>query len=176
MNLNGDEKRIRQLFREMSCDDQRRAPEFADVIEAAASAREGAKHWNHSFVLASAVAALTVVALIGLSFAVRYSKSQVPAAPTNAQVSPQPTEPPTVEVSPPQIADAQRKKERRSTIKRGPRRRPSDELAIRMKSLSAWQSPTASLLKGPGAEFFRSLPRLGESLQSIKIFSPDEFN
>jgi hypothetical protein len=45
-----------------------------------------------------------------------------------------------------------------------------------MKTLSAWQSPTASLLKAPGEEMLKSLPRLGESLQSIKILSPDEFN
>jgi hypothetical protein len=33
MNLNGDEKRIQQLFREMSRDDQRRAPQFDSVLE-----------------------------------------------------------------------------------------------------------------------------------------------
>ena len=39
MNLNGDEKRIRQLFREMSLDDQRRAPQFDNVLAAAQSGR-----------------------------------------------------------------------------------------------------------------------------------------
>ncbi|MEK6288337.1 MAG: hypothetical protein AABO57_21685 [Acidobacteriota bacterium] len=176
MNLNGDEKRIRQLFRELSCDEQRRAPEFAGVLEAANSGTAGSRHRTRSFALAPAVAALCVGMLIAVSFAVRHSKPEAPAAPTEAAVSPQSTERPTRDVSAPQVADTPGKAERRTIIRRIPRRRTSDELAIRMKSLSAWQSPTASLLKAPGEDIFKSLPRLGESLQSIKSFSPDEFN
>ena len=63
-----------------------------------------------------------------------------------------------------------------ATIKNARPRRSSDHLAIAMKSLFAWQSPTASLLKTPEDELLKSLPRLGESLQTIKSFSPDKFN
>lgn len=179
MNPNGDEKRIRQLFRDLSCDDQRRAPEFAGVIEAANFRTADSRHRTRTFVLASAVAALCVAVLIAVSFAVRHSRRHLepraPAAPTEAAVSPQPTERPTRDVSAQKAADTPDTTERRP-IKRIPRQRTSDELAIRMKSLSAWRSPTASLLRAPGEEIFKSLPRLGESLQSIKSFSPDEFN
>lgn len=179
MNLNGEEKRIRQLFRELSCDEQRRAPEFAGVIEAANSRTAGSRHWTRSFALASTVAALCVGMLIAVSFAVRqskrHSKPEAPAAPREAAVSRQPTEP-TGNVTAPRVADTPGTTERRTIIRRIPRRRTSDELTIRMKSLYAWRSPTASLLKAPGEDIFKSLPRLGESLQSIKSFSPDEFN
>lgn len=176
MNLNGDEKKIRQLFSELSRDDRRRAPEFAGVMRAAYSGAAGAQRRNRSFVFAWAVAALCLAILVAVSFAVRHSKSRVPDAPTRAEVSPQPAEHPAEEVSAPRVGDARRTTERRILIKHIPRRRTSGELAIRMKSLSSWQSPTASLLKAPGEEIFKSLPRLGESLLSIKIFSPEEFN
>lgn len=175
MNLNGDEKRIRQLFRELSCDEQGRAPEFAGVIEAAHSRTQGTRHRTRSFAIAWAIAALCVGMLIALSFAVRQSKPQPPGAPMEAVVAPQPTEP-TSNVTIPKVADKPGTTERPKLIKRIPRRGKSDDLAIRMKSLSAWQSPTASLLKAPGEEIFKSLPRLGESLQSIKSFSPGKFN
>ncbi|MEK6322789.1 MAG: hypothetical protein AABN33_14025 [Acidobacteriota bacterium] len=175
MNLNGDEQRIQQLFREMSRDDERRAPEFASVVEAASS-RTRPQNGTRASALAWAVAGIFIAMLISVSFAVRHPKAQAPTdAGDPVAASKQPSENASTNTLP-KLVDTNSTPARRTIPKRVRRKRHSDELAIRMKSLYAWQSPTASLLKAPGEEIFKSLPRLGESLRSIKIFSPDEFN
>ena len=176
MNLNGDEKRIRQLFREMSRDDQRRAPQFANVLAAARSGMARSQNRPRSLRFATAVAMLCAALLIAMAIIVKPSKPQDPARADHAIAPTAPPEPP------PDIAlerpgtGAPGVEPPRVIIKHVRHHRTTDQLAIAMNSLYAWQSPTASLLKTPGDELFRSLPRLGESLQTIKSFSPDQFN
>jgi hypothetical protein len=55
-------------------------------------------------------------------------------------------------------------------------RRPISEPALDVESLFAWQSPTASLLSSTADDLLMSLPRVGDSLESIKYFSPDSWN
>jgi hypothetical protein len=177
MNLTGDEKRIQHLFREMSRDDERGAPEFAGVVEAARSGTAGSRNRTRSFVLALGVAVTVVAMLIALSLAVRHPKAQPPTdSGGEVALSPPPVENPGTSTSPQPPIETHATTVPRTIRRRVPRRRTLDELAIRIKSLSAWQSPTASLLKAPGEELLKSLPRLGESLQSIKSISPDQFN
>src|SRR5262245_8195336 len=66
MNLNGDEKRIQRLFREMSLDDAQRMPQFARVLEAASSRRAGPRQRIRPTRLAAAVAILLLAALIAV--------------------------------------------------------------------------------------------------------------
>ena len=54
--------------------------------------------------------------------------------------------------------------------------RASEELAIVAKSFSDWQSPTASLLKFPGEDLLKQLPKLGDSLQTLGAYSLDQLN
>ena len=173
MNLNGDEKRIQQLFREMSRDDQRRAPQFASVLAAARSGMARSQNRTRSLRFAMAVAILCAALLIAMAIIERPSKPNGPARDEQAAGS---------TVSPPSIAPKQPGvgapgiERRRVIIKHARHHRTTDQLSVAMNSLFAWQSPTASLLKTPGDELLRSLPRLGESLQTIKSFSPDQFN
>ena len=177
MNLNGDEKRIQQLFAEMSLDDQRRAPEFAGVLAAAnpgmARSQNRARPWRFAMTVATLGAAL----LIAMAIIVRPSKPQGAAARDDQASAPavKPEAPPSVGPSQPGI-EAPSVEPRRVVIKHARHRRPSNQMELAMKSLFAWRSPTASLLKTPGDELLRSLPRLGESLKTIRSFSPDEFN
>jgi hypothetical protein len=176
MNLNGDEKRIQQLFRDMSRDDQRRVPQFASVL----AARSGTAHSQNrtrSLRFAMAVAMLCAALLIAMSIIVRPSKPQgVPANDDQASAPVvQPEAQPSDVPSQPSVG-ATKVEPRRVIIRHAHPRRPSNGMEIAMKSLFAWQSPTASLLKTPSDELLRSLPRLGESLQTIKSFSPDQFN
>jgi hypothetical protein len=176
MNLNGDEKSIRQLFREMSLDDQRRAPQFASVLVGGRSGITRSQNRTRSLRFAMAVAILCAALLIVMAIIVRPSKPQGPARDEQAIA---PTLPPE---APPNIVPKQPGvgtpvvEPRGVIIKRVRHHRTTDQLAVAMNSLFAWQSPTASLLKTPGDELLRSLPRLGESLQTIKSFSPDQFN
>jgi len=177
MNLNGDEKRIRQLFRDLNCDDERSTPEFARVIAAARSRGPRTQNGTRLFALAWVVSAVVIAVLIAVSIATRHSKAQQPPDPGSEVAESNPateSEPPVAVPSPP--VGAPNTVAHQTGPKRVRRRGHSDELATRMRMLSAWQSPTASLLRSPGEEMFKSLPRLGESLQSIKIFLPDEFN
>ena len=176
MNLNGDEKRIRQLFREMSLDDQRRAPQFASVLAAARSGMARSQNRTRFLRFAMAVAMLCAALLIAMVIIVRSSKPQGPARDEEA-VAPTvtPEAPPDIAPKQPYVGSP-RVEPRTVIIKRARRHRTTDQLAVAMNSLFAWQSPTASLLKTPGDELLRSLPRLGESLQTIKSFSPDQFN
>ena len=185
MNLNGDEKRIRQLFREMSREEEHRTPEFAQVIAAARSGAGRAQNETRLFTLALAVSGVAIVILIAVSFAMRHSRALPQTDPSKQvanQVAKQVAEPPPSTENEPantlssRVPGVSRTVIHQTIPRRVRRRRQPDDLAIRMKSLSAWQSPTASLLKAPGQEMLNSLPRLGESLQSIKSFSPDEFN
>lgn len=175
MNLNGDEKRIQRLFREMSCEDENRAPVFASVIAAAGSRTDHSQKRTRYFTVAWAVAGILIAMLIAVRVAMRHQETQTQDNPREqvADVKESTEAAPTSSL-PRTIVDTPRTTGGRATSKRVRRPRRSEELAIRMKALAAWQSPTASLLKTPGEEM--SLPRLGESLRSIKIFSADEFN
>jgi hypothetical protein len=176
MNLNGDEKRIRQLFREMSRDDQRRAPQFASVLAAARSGMARSQNRTRSLRFAMAVAMLCAALLIAMAIIVRPSKPTGPARDEQAVTPTVPPEAPS-KIGPKQPGVGTPGLEpRRVIIKRVRHHRTTDQLAVAMNSLFAWRSPTASLLKTPGDELLRSLPRLGESLQTIKSFSPDQFN
>jgi hypothetical protein len=177
MNLNGDEKRIRQLFRDMSREEERRAPEFARVMAAASSRTGRSQNGTRLFALAWAVSAVVIAILIAVIFAARHSRPQPGVEPGGQVAEAQPsTEKEPGNRLPAPVVNAPSAPAPRTMPKRVHRSWHSNELAIRMKTLSAWQSPTASLLKAPGEEMLKSLPRLGESLQSIRILSPDEFN
>jgi hypothetical protein len=176
MNLNGDEKRIQQLFREMSLDDQRRAPQFASVLAAARSGMARSQNRTRSLRYAMAVAMLCAALLIAMAIIVRLSKPQGPARDDQATAPTVPPEaPPSIVPRQPGVV-APGVEPRKVIIKHARHRRTTDQLAVAMNSLFAWQSPTASLLKTPDDELLRSLPRLGESLKTIKSFSPDQFN
>ena len=188
MNLNGDEKRIRQLFREMSCEDESRTPEFA-VLVAAARSRAGRTKKGSRLFAFGLVVSVAIVLLIALSLALRQPVRQTQDEPSDqvaqekqpGKQSEKNPEKQSTESAPGKTAPGSSVSTGGTIAQQGiPRRvrrkRHSDDLAIRMKTLFAWQSPTASLLKAPGDEMLKSLPRLGDSLQSIKIFSPNEFN
>jgi hypothetical protein len=54
-------------------------------------------------------------------------------------------------------------------------RKPVNDLALAMK-LSSWRSPTDSLLKSSSDDKLMSLPKLGESLQTLRFYSLDDLN
>lgn len=177
MNLNGNEKLIAQLFVEMSREDAARAPQFERVLS---STRVHGRERNWSMAFAAALAMLMLAVIIGLLTARRSSKPAETQQPdTRAEILPGSAESPvpgpektaTMEAAAPQsIVVVRHRRHRRSP----------DQFAIQLsaiaKSLSEWQSPTASLLTYPGEDLFKTLPRLGDSLETIKSLSTDQFN
>jgi hypothetical protein len=177
MNLNGNEERIQQLFGEMSRDDQQRTPRFASMLAAANSRGAHSRDEAPSLRFAMAIAMLFAVLLISVAITVRLSKSQNPAG-DGAQVAGPVTPPephPGVALSQPDpgIAKVYAPK---PVIKHVRHRRQPNQIEVAIKSLFAWQSPTAALLTTPSDDLLKSLPKLGESLQTIKSYSPDQFN
>src|SRR5882672_8495016 len=95
MNLNGDEKRLRQLFREMSRDDQRRAPQFASVLAAARSGMARSQNRTRSLRFATAVAMLCAALLIAMAIILRPSRPRGPARDEQAAGTTAPPEAPS---------------------------------------------------------------------------------
>lgn len=173
MNLNGDEKRIQQLFREMSRDDELRTPAFSRVMQGANS-KMGATGIGVSRRLALTFATLCVVAITVAIVTLRdqapvdlISETAVnapPSLPDTADLAPAP--PKTINVEPSRAIVA---------VRRIRHRRPVNDLAIAMR-LSNWRSPTDSLLKSSSDDKLMSLPTLGDSLRTLRFYSLDELN
>lgn len=175
MNQNGDEQRIQQLFRELSRDDRNRSPQFDVVLAGADSALSRSRNQHLQMRLATA-AILCALLLIAMAIIVSPSKSQRGETPDDRASAPVlPPETPA-SVGPSRLtAEALPAAPPKLVRKRAGHRKPN-RIEIAMKSLFAWRSPTASLLQTPGDELFTSLPRLGESLRTIKTYTPEQFN
>ena len=173
MNRNGDEERIRQLFHELRREDQGIAPQFGEVFTAAWNRNKGSNTatWSIRF---AAAAVLCVLVLITI-------RVSTPVTPQEEQTAPGSTLSPVVSsdttTNVVRSLSQTPKTQWHPTIRKQLRPRQfSISLAIAMKSLSSWQSPTAALLQTPQDQILNKLPRLGESLRTIKSFSPDQFN
>lgn len=173
MNRNGDDERIQQLFHELRSEDQCHTPQFGAVLTAARNRTKGSNTPSWSMKLAAA-AVLCVLVLITIRVSTPVRRQEEQLGPDSSQSPIASTDTTTSAVSKlPQSATTQGY----PTIRRQTRPKHfSSSLAIAMKSLSSWQSPTAALLQTPQDEMLNTLPRLGESLRTIKSFSPDQFN
>jgi len=160
----------------MSHDDAQRAPEFASVLNSR-RARALERSWSIAF--AAGFAMLIVAVVIGLFTARRSSKPAETQQPDiRAEVLTAPAESPVL--GPDETAIAESAPKSIVVARHRRHRRSPDQLAIQLaviaKSLSEWQSPTASLLTYPGEDLFKTLPRLGDTLETIKSLSTDQFN
>ena len=149
MNLNGDEKRIRQLFRDLSLDEQRQAPQFVSVLARANSRASRARDRVWSWRLVTAVVMIFAALLIALIVIVR--KPQDSTGDANQAATPLVAPEKQTGVAPLQPR-APSGNPHRTTIRRARYRRPSNDGAFATTSLFAWKSPTASLLQTPGDE------------------------
>jgi hypothetical protein len=171
MNLNGDEKRIQQLFREMNRDDELRTPAFSRVVQGANS-RMAASSVGVSRRLALTLATLCVVLI---TLAILTLRHRAPVDQRSESPQPSLAEPGTPNVPSVPSVIATPRPRAIVAVKNIRHRRPVNELAIAMK-LSSWRSPTASLLKSSSDDKLMSLPTLGDSLRTLRFYSLDELN
>ena len=161
MNQDWQEKAIRQLYRDQRQADESLAPHFAASLEAALSKRRKDRSGRLIFRLAIAVVALVAVAGLALLLRGGTSREQAPLAvmePSESGIKPPatPREPSSASTpSPP-------KPPRRA---RSHRPSPGRETAL----ISQWRSPTDFLLRTPGDELLRSVPRVGASAVKINL-------
>lgn len=172
MNLNGDEKRIRQLFRDLVTAERATAPEFEHILSVATARRRPTSR-SRSLRFATGLALFSAVLLTSVVIISRQSKN-VDTLAEQASAPPIYEEKQNAPPSSIQNAGVQTISPKRTA--RRHRRPGSDKMSAAMKSIFAWRSPTAALLKTPNEELFRSLPRIGESFRTIKTYSKDQFN
>lgn len=165
MNRDWREKRIRQLFNDLGREDERKAPGFAKVLQAGLMRSRGPgrrlRLWRLATVAAMAVAAV-VVALVLLA-----SHSTEPAVPgdlTTLQTIPLPGpyRAPGPEIMLPPVVSRPP-----IDIRAARRRRPASPTYNSTLLISQWQSPTNFLLRVPGNELLKSLPRVPDSSPGI---------
>jgi hypothetical protein len=167
MNQDWQEKEIRQLFHNERQANESLTPDFAGTLEAALSRRGRARPRRLILRVAFAVGALVAVAGFVFLLAGRYSREQAPsvvAGPSDLVIKPPAAPDESVASDQPGSVLPERPSKparrvhghRRSTRRAAP-------------LISQWRSPTDFLLKTPGDELLRTVPRLGESAIEIKL-------
>ena len=176
MELDGNEKRIRALFSELSLQDQSHAPRFESLWRRAEnSGTTGAAQVRR--VSGSA----TVVALAGVIFVVACvlavwswsTASTKPPAQNAVNVAPRLTSPvpaPTLRESVNSTVPTDRPRSHPRRKRSGERPRTTEWATTQAETLSRWQSPTKILMTSPTGEVFNSLPQLNQSAEELKQF------
>lgn len=163
MKQNQEERTIRELFQQLRRDDESAAPSFVGSLAPASSRHKGA---NHQRLVWQVAAAIVVSLLLGgawLIFSGRNTKTPGPTDVVNSGGAPAPrVEAPPPNPSPSSSEERQIKPDRQHRKQRRAQLRPETLL------LSQWRSPTESLMRTPGEQFLKAIPRLNESLIEIK--------
>ncbi len=157
-----EEEKIRKLFQQLREEDERNAPSFTHDWNAALSRREKPRrHWAVWRLAASAAALILLGAgCAGWWMFFRQSTKQQAPIEIGRLGTPAPdATPPLVFPSP-------------APVKNPPNVTRRQRLFVRPQPpailISQWRSPTESLLRIPGEQLFKRVPRLDESLVNIK--------
>src|SRR5262245_51882780 len=164
MNQEREEKAIRELFRQLRRDDELSAGPFAASL---AEARSRSERFRFLRPVAVAIVLLLLAGGAWLLFSKRSAKplpqvdlvnSMTPAPNVQSPPAPEPT-PSTV------VGQAvQSRRHRQKPLQS----RPATLL------VSEWRSPTISLLRAPGEQLLKTVPRLDESLIEIRPLAPSQ--
>lgn len=175
------EKRINRLFYELRQEDEQHAPSFDSVLRAGSpKAAQSSPAW---FSLRIAVASAMLILVSGLVFVLlkpflsstetENSEPSLPIVKTPYwQLKPLPYEPltPSIERNPTLEAI------HRELARPARHKRPAARSYQPAMLISEWRSPTGFLLRTPGEQLLKTVPRVGESLFEIKLRIPDEKN
>lgn len=163
MKQNQEERTIRELFQQLRCDDESGAPSFVGSPAPASSRHKGANHQRRVWQAVAAAVVSLLLGVVWLIFSGWNTKTHGPAdvvnsggAPAPSVEAPPPNPTPSSSEKRPIKPDRQHRKQRRAQL------RPETLL------LSQWRSPTESLMRTPGDQFLKTIPRLNESLIEIK--------
>ena len=174
MELDGNEKRIRALFSELSFQDQGHTPRFEELWRRAE--RSGVTTARD---LRRAAVVMTFAALIIATAAVLAARSwsttpnfPVHNAANDALGITSPTTAPSV------VATNKPASATEPNRRHHPRKlrveRITNRAITEAETLSRWQSPTNILMTSPTGEVFNALPKLNQSAEELKQFLPKE--
>lgn len=157
-----EEEQIKELFRQLKQDDERRAPSFAKVWETAVTRDERvARSWPVLRVALAALVLLMLAAGAGFVFLRQTPEVKQAARPSatpevKAPLAPQSNPRPKIAVT---------NKQQRKFVRR--RRVPAREMPLE-PVISQWRSPTDFLLKTPAVRGVKEVPHLGVLRMQIK--------
>ncbi len=184
MELNGEEKTIQALFREMKLDDERSTPTFAR------ESKRSPSRCVVPFSFGRVVFAVALVCLILVSTLVlrrhffgtqplrhEFTKQlEMDGSPDQEQVSRRDG----VSLVNSEASRLKNRDPRRRRLNRASRngrlasslRQPKAEASV----VSDWQSPTGAFLRSPGDELLKSLPQLNQSTRKLGSFLNSSLN
>ncbi len=171
MNQDWEEKKLKGLFHELRQEDERLAPSFARDWEAALS-RIGKAH--HPWRVFRVAAATVMLIVLGSSVFIFFRQPARQPAPTGTPAEAPASVASRTHQSPPPIVPLFKApgKELPRAVRRQLSARPRQPAVF----ISQWRSPTDFLLKSPGEQLLKTVPRPGESVREIKASMPDENN
>ena len=180
MELDGNEKRLQTLFRELKLADEPIAPEFKGMWNRAqAPSPRASRLFNISLAVATALVVITLSSLVLWSQTWRESQpanSALAAGPARIDLMPPPSAIPGV-IHPGVVEPANRARSNRGDWKVVARRHPNlnagNADVRKAASISNWQSPTATLLQSPADNVLTLLPQLDRSVTELKTFLPN---
>lgn len=172
MNPNSQEQKIKQWFHEARQADAERAPAFADVLIAAQSKPRRDAQWL-AWRIAFASVALVVIGVVAFVFFKQLTAQpdqQTAGQFPSLALRPDPTAPTVPGVVPPPMI-----KPRVASLPARSRRSARPRLAIEPSALLSfkWQSPTDFLLRTPGADLLKSVPRVTDSVIRFDVIRRD---
>ena len=187
MNRDWQEKRIKQLFHELGREDEKKAPGFTSVLQAALtrgrSAHRGPRVWR----LAAVAATLAVAVAIALMLRANDSTESGPPGDFSTlqripnTVVPNGNDDLRHEL---EALDVLKHRSVLDTLKHRPairtakaqRRGPAPPRQNSSMLISQWKSPTDPLLRIPGDELVKSLPRVPDTSRGITTGSIENPN
>ena len=183
MELSGEEKKLRALFRELKAVDEQVAPHFGATWNRAQIAPRKTRMFNPAFV---AVTLLLVCGAAAFAVWSRYSRTTSSPQPVIANARQNPGTIPAAETTPPPAPESPLPKPKNAVIvarRNKVANRQNSMLAAAnrklqrdAKSIASWTSPTSALLDSPSDEIFSSLPELNQSATQLKSFLPSRSN
>ena len=180
MELDGNEKKLQTLFRELKLADERMAPEFKGMWNRAqAPSPRPARLFNISLAVATALVVLTLSSLVLWSQTWRESQpsnSVLTAEPARIDLMPPPPSATPGVIHPGVVEPANRarsNRDRKVVARRHPILNARNTDVRKADSISNWQSPTATLLQSPADNVLTLLPQLDRSVTELKTFLPN---
>jgi len=178
MNRHSEEQKIKQWFHEARQADAALAPSFAETVTAAQAKPLPAARWPLAWRFAFVAVVLMLIGVAALVFFKRSTAQphQQTAQQAEALESPPVTPAPAVTDSEPTPAVKARAVALRVTPRRPRAARPRPEIEPSALLSFKWQSPTDFLLRTPGADLLKTVPRVNDSVVRFNVIRPDEQN
>jgi hypothetical protein len=169
MGQDQEERTIRELFQQLRRDDESCAPSFLGSLIPAQSRHERGARLR---LVWPATAAIVVALSLGGAWLIlsgRDTKTPDPANVVNSDGAPAPH----VEAPPP---DPKPSSIGWLTVKPGRQHRKQRRARVLPETLllSHWRSPTESLMRTPGEQLLKTIPRLNESIIEVKLIAPTQ--